>query len=538
MKAKEFIVESTKSFISEGTTVDEKPYKGYTVRIVDNRPKTKGFVGIAFKEKKGKVVDTFLVKVPKATPAEVEKELSDYVDSKVSLSNNSLTQFKSGQITMFFNTILSKEIFGPDAVLYADVENVNGKPVLIISTEDQGGMHKVYDRNINKESGRGTGIFLMPRKNAINAGLTLSRYDLGREIDYGVPEVEAFELKWNSDVIPGEPLKLGGPGLTVSPPRKGQEMDESLLMNEVEEILQEAKKTMLKIPKPRDPNWQTMQAKGASGAGGKHIDKKRADKQGNVKHKNKFNYKQDDWSADFERRMKKGVEEDSAGEELANEVYAEFERMYPNLARRANERMVHAAIMDVLNYGGDNDPAALAQDVARAVKRNMQGVAEGEGKSNISPSGVKTNMYPTDDDYEINYGKKGLVAKFRKSKGLDVKTGSKKVSEAFQDKKSLEQRLYNYEAAVNRAREATRVIKNADMHMEIIGEILELAKKTGIEETEFKYQIEEVYSAVSNLQREVYKLVEPFTDAVQVVQDTIDELDEEEWQRKDQENNQ
>jgi hypothetical protein len=64
------------------------------------------------------------------------------------------------------------------------------------------------------------------------------------------------------------------------------------------------------------------------------------------------------------------------GEELANEVYAEFERMYPNLARRANERTVHAAIMDVLNYGGDSDPAALAQDVARAVKRDIQGVAE------------------------------------------------------------------------------------------------------------------------------------------------------------------
>jgi exonuclease VII small subunit len=430
----------------------------------------------------------------------------------------------------------------------------------------------------------------MPRKNAINAGLTLSRYDLGREIDYGVPEVEAFELKWNSDVIPREPLKLGGPGLTVSPPRKGQEMDESLLMNEVEDILQEAKKTVLQMPKPRDPNWQTMQAKAASGAGGKHIDKKRAEKQGNVKHKNKFNYKQDNWSSDFERRMKnedqfelvkklqwpevvnkvnsamkamgwkgqrkddgsfmfstrgqlpeesdewyiviidnrgnnmftyalgtveegdphigeqetlpnteasvselmdavregfglgesQGVAEGYDSEELANEVYAEFERMYPNLARRANERTVHAAIMDVLNYGGDSDPAALAQDVARAVKRNMQGVSEGEN---------------------------------------------------FRDKKSLEQRLYNYEAAVNRAREATRVIKNADMHMEIISEILELAKKTGIEETEFKDQIDDIYEAVSNLQSEVYKLEEPFTDAVRLVQNTLDELEIDEWER-------
>lgn len=53
-----------------------------------------------------------------------------------------------------------------------------------------------------------------------------------------------------------------------------------------------------------------------------------------------------------------------------------------------------------------------------------------EAKAHISPSGVKTTMDPSDDDYEINYGKKGLVAKFRKDQGMDVETGSKKVTEA------------------------------------------------------------------------------------------------------------
>jgi hypothetical protein len=76
-------------------------------------------------------------------------------------------------------------------------------------------------------------------------------------------------------------------------------------------------------------------------------------------------------------QRQQGVAEGYDSEELANEVYAEFERMYPNLARRADERTVHAAVMDVLNYGGDSDPAALAQDVARAVKKDTQGVAEG-----------------------------------------------------------------------------------------------------------------------------------------------------------------
>jgi hypothetical protein len=55
-----------------------------------------------------------------------------------------------------------------------------------------------------------------------------------------------------------------------------------------------------------------------------------------------------------------------------------------------------------------------------------------EEKTHISPSGVKTTMDSSDDDYEINYGKNGLVAKYRKSQGLDVETGSKKVEETFQ----------------------------------------------------------------------------------------------------------
>jgi hypothetical protein len=81
---------------------------------------------------------------------------------------------------------------------------------------------------------------------------------------------------------------------------------------------------------------------------------------------------------------KQGVAEGSDSEELADEVYAEFERIYPNLARRADERTIHAAIIDVLNYGGDSNPSALAQDVARAVKRDMQpGVAEGEKVGNM-----------------------------------------------------------------------------------------------------------------------------------------------------------
>ncbi len=60
-------------------------------------------------------------------------------------------------------------------------------------------------------------------------------------------------------------------------------------------------------------------------------------------------------------------------------------------------------------------------------KKKPQSKGKGEGSWHISPSGVKTNMPPTDDDYDINYGRNGQVAKFRREQGIDVRTGSRRV---------------------------------------------------------------------------------------------------------------
>jgi len=153
--------------------------------------------------------------------------------------------------------------------------------------------------------------------------------------------------------------------------------------------------TASKTVKPR--NFVAKNAVKTTSGAGAHQDKKKEQKQGYEKHKGKevaeeaagvgivtkqnatvdvpvggeyMNVKK------LFPKKKKSVSEDSSSEELANNVYAEFERMYPQLARRANERTVHDAIMDVLNYGDDSNPSALAQDVARAVKRNTQSVDE------------------------------------------------------------------------------------------------------------------------------------------------------------------
>ena len=122
------------------------------------------------------------------------------------------------------------------------------------------------------------------------------------------------------------------------------------------------------------------------------------------------------------RKLKgQGVAEGIDTEELANEVYAEFERIYPNLARRADERTVHAAIMDVLNYGGDSDPGALAQDVARAVKQEMQqGMSEG---SELKQAKRKYNQAAKDANADqVGAGKKiDTMKKSLRQKDVDNK---------------------------------------------------------------------------------------------------------------------
>jgi len=241
MTDQKLVFENMKFILFE-KTVKEKIYKGYTIRIIYSNDK--GYKGIAYREYRGKI-DEFLVKDPKNSAEEVEKELIDYVDSKRKLQDNSLEQFKSGNITLFFNAPLSREYFGPEAVLYADVESKNGKPHLLISDHDQGGMFKVYDRNVNKRTGKGMAVISMPRSKAIKVGLTLSRYDLGKEIAYDMDDVKAFELVWHSDVLPDEPIRLEGPGLTVSPPKKGSEMVETELLMKTFLILEEFKNTQL-----------------------------------------------------------------------------------------------------------------------------------------------------------------------------------------------------------------------------------------------------------------------------------------------------
>jgi hypothetical protein len=207
-----------------------------------------------------------------------------------------------------------------------------------------------------------------------------------------------------------------------------------------------------------------------------------------------------------------GVAEGSDSEELANEVYAEFERIYPNLARKANERTVHAAVMDVLNYGGDSNPSALAQDVARAVKRDIQqGVAEGSYDNDPGIKHTRGSLLAKlealprgSDDFEwnrqraIQHLKQGdtLRAKYYM---MLMKRGEPGVAEGKEDK--IAQLKKDYDTAVHWSKNDTNPHKReaARQKAEKIKRHLETQYKQGVAEG-----TSNIGSAIKSLYQKIY----------------------------------
>ena len=68
----------------------------------------------------------------------------------------------------------------------------------------------------------------------------------------------------------------------------------------------------------------------------------------------------------------------------------------------------------------------------------------------------------------------------------------------------LEDRLWDMKSALESARQITKNIKYADMHVEIISELSSLAERHGLELDE--YQERQVYEAKNRLERREFKL--------------------------------
>ena len=87
----------------------------------------------------------------------------------------------------------------------------------------------------------------------------------------------------------------------------------------------------------------------------------------------------------------------------------------------------------------------------------------------------------------------------------------------------LEDKKYELEGALSRAREITRDIKYVDTHVEIVSKLGTLAEDVGLELDD--YNERQVYAAKNKLESAIYELEEVFEDAIRDISNKIDELE-------------
>ena len=120
----------------------------------------------------------------------------------------------------------------------------------------------------------------------------------------------------------------------------------------------------------------------------------------------------------------------------------------------------------------------------------------------------------------------GSMSPYKKSK----KKKKKKKSSSFkfgqgvyENKDAMEDKVWDLKGALEDARSITKTIKYADMHVEIISKLSNLAEEHGLELDE--YQERQVYQAKNTLESEIYQLEEVFEEAIRDLQNKIDELE-------------
>ena len=211
--------------IRPGQTFDEE-YKGWNLRYqIKPAQGSKEFKGRA--DHKQSKQTKQIGPLSADSKEEIVQKLKDAIDT--SRGSNQIPT--NGNVTIFFNSTLARDVIGHGGVIYADIATQGDTPVLLLSAENQGGMYRATDRSPmhqrDKEGHIGQQAFVMPAKEAVKNGLTLARYALGKaEVDY-MPGITAVPLEFRNEVYPGEVVRMNEPGLTVSPPRKGQTIGEA-----------------------------------------------------------------------------------------------------------------------------------------------------------------------------------------------------------------------------------------------------------------------------------------------------------------------
>ena len=200
--------------VAPGTTKDEH-YGAWVIRY-DLRPVTgsKEYRGRAWHAKSEK---TPPISLAGTSADDVRTRLISTIDSTKARKEIDPKKY----VTIDFNVLTTKDIVGHKDAIYCDMEEIDGKPTLLIASTQPGGFQLAADRTALAQRGEhrtGQHAFRLRGDKAANAGLTHARYALGTPFDY-TDGVTAFPLKFSSEVHPGEVIRLNEPGVTVAYPR-------------------------------------------------------------------------------------------------------------------------------------------------------------------------------------------------------------------------------------------------------------------------------------------------------------------------------
>jgi hypothetical protein len=98
----------------------------------------------------------------------------------------------------------------------------------------------------------------------------------------------------------------------------------------------------------------------------------------------------------------------------------------------------------------------------------------------------------------------------------------------------LQDDLDTYQFGLKQAKTITKAISYLDSHSKIISEIVDLAEKVGLDQSEFEYQISDINEKVSELASLIYGLEDPFKDAILKTEDAIAELEYQNYSDQDE----
>ena len=161
--------------------------------------------------------------------------------------------------------------------------------------------------------------------------------------------------------------------------------------------------------------------------------------------------------------------------------------------------------------GGDGGSASSSGDSGSAGSGDT-------GSADSTPSDAPTMSAPR------GYAFLGSMMPSKKKKKKKKKKKLKYGDGIYENVEQMEDRLWDLKSALESARAETKNIKYADMHMDIINKVSNIAEENGIELNE--YNVNQVYRAKNKLESAIYQLEEDFEEAIRDMQNEIDMYDE------------